>query len=220
MSALTSEPSLEPVVPPNEAPFQMSSPHLLDATQRSWRLWEAGTPATGRKGWWQCCQSQPEDAPHPSWWPDCERRIHLQARREAKRQVCLFFLSVNGWSITAIFLCRPIISPAMKRRLTAQAMHSFLLARCLASLSGPDGESVCWQSRSHRHSSPSSEALWLRSEAESLQVSSGELILEDRTAGFPTRKLKRIWKNSKRTIQEAWGESGSAAASLRTPCPQ
>lgn len=61
-------------------------PHLLDDTRRSWRRREVGRTATERRGWWRCCQSQPEDAPHPSWWPDCERRIHLQTRREARKR--------------------------------------------------------------------------------------------------------------------------------------
>lgn len=166
-----------------QAWFQTISPHLLDATRRSWRLSEAGRTATERRGWSRCCQSQSEDAPHPSWWPDCEQRIHLQTRREARKQ--LFFPSVNSWSF---YFCWPIISPAMKTRLTAQAMHSFLPARCLASLSGPDVETVCWQSRSDRHRSSSSEALWLSPKEESQQVSGGEPVLKDRTASFPTIK--------------------------------
>lgn len=72
----------------------------------------------------------------------------------------------------------------MKTRLTAQAMHSFLLARCLASLSGSNVETVRWQSRR----SSSSEALWLSPDAESQQVSGGEPLLKHRTAGFHTNK--------------------------------
>lgn len=82
----------------------------------------------------------------------------------------------------------PIISAAMKTRLTAQATHSFLLARRRASPSGPGAENICWQSRSDRRRSSSSEALWLSSDAESQQVSGGDLLLKPTTAGFPTSR--------------------------------
>lgn len=102
--------------------------------------------------------------------------------RQGVKPESRFFLLCKGLKYHPFLL--PIISPAMKTRLTAQAMHSFLLARCLASLSGSNVEAVCWQSRR----SSSSEALWLSSDAESQQVSGGEPLLKHRTAGFHTNK--------------------------------
>lgn len=152
--------------------FRRVSSHLLDATRRSWCLSEAWRTATERTGWWQCCQSRSEDAPRLSWWPDCERGIHLQRGQKARKQGC-FFPSLNkplGQSITRFYFCRPIISPVMKTRLTTQAMQSFLQAWRLASLPDPDVGMPCWQSRSDHCGPPTSEA--------------SSLVLKDRTAGF------------------------------------
>lgn len=173
----------------NQSADNMVSPHLLVATRRSWRLSGAWRTATERTGWWQCCQSQSEDAPRPSWWPDCERRIHLQRGRDARKRA--YFLSWNkkmAQSIVRFFFCWPINSPVIKTRLMAQAMQSFLPARRLTSLSGPDVETVCWQNRSDHHRSPTSEAPSLSCEAESEHVSWSELVLKNKTAGFAAMK--------------------------------
>lgn len=83
-----------------------------------------------------------------------------------------------------VFLLSPIISPVMKTKLTAHAMQSFFLAILPASLSGPDIESVCWQSQLDCCWQSTPQVSSVRSDAKSAYFS---LVLKEcrrKTTGF------------------------------------